>query len=108
MFPDWTPRGDPVHRGVVPDPRGRGIRHAPVRDHAEVVADASVWENGYLTNVDTAAGSVAAVASPVRFSATPARTSAVAPELGRHTEEVLLELGYTWEEIAGLSGDAVV
>jgi len=26
----------------------------------------------------------------------------VAPELGEHTEEVLLEIGYTWDDIAHL------
>jgi crotonobetainyl-CoA:carnitine CoA-transferase CaiB-like acyl-CoA transferase len=75
-----------------------GIRCAPVRDHAEVLADPNVWANGYLVNVD----GVDAVAAPVAFSATPARTSATAPELGQHTEEVLLELGYSWGDIARL------
>jgi crotonobetainyl-CoA:carnitine CoA-transferase CaiB-like acyl-CoA transferase len=85
-----------------------GIRHAPVRNHAEVVADPSVWANGYLQNVSTPTGEVAVVASPVRFSATPAHPGAVAPELGQHTEEVLLELGYSWEEIAALSSEGAI
>jgi formyl-CoA transferase/CoA:oxalate CoA-transferase len=85
-----------------------GIRHAPVRTHAEVVADPSVWENGYLQRVPTPAGEVTVVASPVRFSRTPARTGALAPELGQHTEEVLLELGYSWEDISALAGDGAV
>ena len=75
-----------------------GLRHAPVRDHAEVIADPDVWANGYLVNVD----GTDVVAAPVRFSATPAQPSAVAPELGQHTEEVLLELGYSWDDIARL------
>ena len=29
-----------------------GLRFAPVRDHASVVADPAVWENGYLSLVD--------------------------------------------------------
>ncbi len=76
-----------------------GLRHAPVRDHAAVVADPGVWENGYL--VRTAAGDPM-VASAVRFSDTPARTGEVAPELGQHTEEVLLEADLTWDDIAAL------
>ena len=42
------------------------------------------------------------VASPVRFTATPAAPRGAAPELGQHTEEVLLEAGYGWEDIARL------
>lgn len=82
-----------------------GLRFAPVRDHASVVADASVWENGYLARVDdpSSPGSqISVVGTPVRFSDTPAVPGALAPELGQHTEEVLLEVGYSWEEIAEL------
>ncbi|MEO5830836.1 MAG: CoA transferase [Rhodanobacter sp.] len=38
------------------------------------------------------AGSVPGVASPVRFSATPVQYRHAAPELGRHTQDVLQEL----------------
>ena len=40
--------------------------------------------------------------NPVRYSATPVRTPELAPELGQHTEEVLLELGYDWDQITAL------
>ena len=75
-----------------------GLRYAPVRDHGEVVADPDVWANGYLATVD----GTDVVAAPVSFSDTPARSPSTAPELGQHTEEVLLELGYTWDDIAAL------
>ena len=38
--------------------------------------------------------------SPIRMSETPTAPSASAPELGQHTEEILIELGYTWERLA--------
>ena len=81
------------------------LRHAPVRDHAGVVADPAVWENGYLVR---RCRRHALVASPVRFSDTAARTGEVAPELGQHTEEVLLEAGFTWDEIAALQAAGAV
>jgi crotonobetainyl-CoA:carnitine CoA-transferase CaiB-like acyl-CoA transferase len=75
------------------------LRHAPVRTHADVIADPGVWENGYLTR--TADGDPV-VASAVRFSDTPARTGEVAPELGQHTEEILLEADFSWDDITAL------
>jgi crotonobetainyl-CoA:carnitine CoA-transferase CaiB-like acyl-CoA transferase len=86
-----------------------GIRHAPVRNYAEVVADQAMWDNGYFAEVETPDGDkVRVVGNPVRFSDTPARFRAVPPELGQHTEEVLLEVGYTWEQIARLSEQGAV
>jgi crotonobetainyl-CoA:carnitine CoA-transferase CaiB-like acyl-CoA transferase len=83
---------------------GAGMRFAPVRDHSEVLADPGAWENGYLRSVPGPSGEEVTVpGSPVRFSATPARSVATAPELGQDTEAVLLELGYSWEEIAHLA-----
>src|SRR4029079_18994494 len=77
-----------------------GRRFAPVRNHAEVAADPSVWENEYLVEVDGPDGKAKVVSSPVRFSETPAVLGVAVPELGQHTEEVLLEAGFTWEELA--------
>lgn len=89
--------------------RPAGIRYAPVHDHSQVVVDPNAWDNEYLVEVaDAERGAVKVVASPVRFSETPARTPVIAPELGQHTEEVLLELGYTWEEISALRDAAAI
>jgi len=79
------------------------IRHAPVRDYAAVAADPQVWENGYLSAVAADDGTeVRVVGSPIMLSESPAQVAAAAPELGQHTEEVLLELGYSWDDIGEL------
>ena len=79
------------------------IRYAPVRDYAAVAADPQVWENGYLSAVAADDGTeVKVVGSPIALSDSPAQVAATVPELGQHTEEVLLELGYSWDEIGEL------
>ncbi len=85
--------------------RTAGVRHAPVRDHREVAEDPGVWANGYLTRTEDGE---AVVGTPVQFSDTPATPAATPPELGQHTEEVLLELGYTWADITRLADEGTI
>jgi crotonobetainyl-CoA:carnitine CoA-transferase CaiB-like acyl-CoA transferase len=88
-----------------------GLRFAPVRDHAEVANDPGVRANGYITTVpdpDREGSDRALVRVPVNFSDPPADLPAHVPELGQHTEEVLLEVGYSWDDITALSGEGAI
>jgi crotonobetainyl-CoA:carnitine CoA-transferase CaiB-like acyl-CoA transferase len=44
----------------------------------------------------------------MQFSETPAEITSVAPQLGANTEEVLIEAGYSWEELAELKDAKVI
>ncbi|MEA3216457.1 MAG: hypothetical protein QOJ19_2613 [Acidimicrobiia bacterium] len=81
-------------------------RFAPVNDYAQLVADPQPWENGYLVQAEhPELGSIPVIGSPIHFSETPAEPGAAAPDLGRHTEEVLLEVGFSWEELDQLRAE---
>ena len=66
--------------------------------------------NGYLLELDhPAAGKVLVSGAPVTLQRRSWRPRPKpAPELGQHTEEVLLELGYSWEEIGALRDSGAV
>ncbi|MBI2963831.1 MAG: hypothetical protein HYY35_08765 [Deltaproteobacteria bacterium] len=48
------------------------------------------------------------MSSPLDFSDTRWGVRIPPPELGQHTEEILLELGYGWEKITALKGERVI
>jgi len=81
---------------------------APLKTPIEVHADPQVKANGLLPEVTTAEGvRLALAASPVQFDGEPACPTA-APTHGQHTEEILLELGLTWEDVAKLKETGAV
>ena len=80
---------------------------APVQAVEELLDDEQVRANGYVGTVEHDAGAFRSPAGPVQFDEHPP-TLTRAPEAGEHTEEILLDLGIDWADIARLKDDGVI
>jgi len=87
----------------------RQVPVAPVNDYADLVKDPQVIANEYLTELDhPVLGRIQEVGIPIKMSKTPGRVRHSAPELGQHTEEILLETGYGWEDIQAFRSARII
>ncbi len=84
------------------------IRCAPVQDYRAVAADEQASANGYVVAFEGESEDARAVGNPIRMSDTPVEPASRPPELGEHTEEVLLEAGDDWGEIEQLRGSGAI
>lgn len=75
----------------------------PIQTPLEVSNDLQALANEYFVYMNhSTSGKTKMVGFPWQFSETPASCRREAPELGQHTDEVLLDLGYTAGEMATL------
>ncbi len=80
-----------------------------VQTPLEVTTDPQALANGFFTEVNhPVGGKMKLVNTPVNFRQDPASIRTPAPEVGQHTEEILLELGYDWDHIAELKEDGAI
>jgi crotonobetainyl-CoA:carnitine CoA-transferase CaiB-like acyl-CoA transferase len=87
--------------------RGLSTPWTVVQNADEAANDPQVLANNFVVSVDGSAGPYPLVASPAQFDGVPPSLQH-APEHGQHTEEILLELGRTWDDIIALKEAGVV
>ena len=81
---------------------------SPVQSYQQILVDDQARINGYIRTVEHPdLGEVKIVGHPFKMSKTPPVIRGPAPEIGQHTEEILLELGYGWDQIEALRSGEV-
>ena len=85
--------------------------YGKVQTPTEVITDPQALANDFFAEVEyPGAGKIKLVTTPIKFSRNPASSSAELPPLscGQHNEEILLELGYNWDDIGRLKEQGVI
>jgi crotonobetainyl-CoA:carnitine CoA-transferase CaiB-like acyl-CoA transferase len=80
-----------------------------VDSYSQLAANPQVRANKWIVDIDhPTAGRMPVVGVLPQLSKTPGEIRSVAPTLGQHTEEILLDMGYTTEDIAGFKDSGVI
>ena len=83
--------------------RARGLICAPVNSVEDIPLDPQIAANGFVFDYDhEVLGKTKTIGFPVSYGKLKQEVRSGAPELGQHTEEILLDAGYSWEEIESL------
>jgi crotonobetainyl-CoA:carnitine CoA-transferase CaiB-like acyl-CoA transferase len=86
-----------------------GIPYARRQTVLDAISDVQAKESGCFVEYEhPEAGLIKQLANPIMMSKTPASVRMPAPEFGQHTEEILLEYGYTWDDIAKFQEDGTI
>ncbi|MEX2245123.1 MAG: CoA transferase [Dehalococcoidia bacterium] len=80
-----------------------GMFAAPVQDYPSLAKDPQVLANGYIHEVDHPGHDPVRMAGVgIAVDGEPVTVPRLSPQHGEHTETVLLEAGYTWDDIQHL------
>jgi crotonobetainyl-CoA:carnitine CoA-transferase CaiB-like acyl-CoA transferase len=74
----------------------------------DVANDQQAYENGFFEEVEVDGYKFKMIHSPVTFSETPGTIRTLAPELGQDTETVLMDYGYSWDDLSAMKEQGVI
>jgi formyl-CoA transferase len=87
-----------------------GIVWTPVPSNfEEVIQDPQLYANEHIVEVEhPSLGLGKTLTTPIRLNKGAPKIRRLAPEIGQHNEDILLEMSYTWEEIIKLKDKGVI
>ncbi|MFN8544467.1 MAG: CoA transferase [Candidatus Binatia bacterium] len=91
--------------------RAAGLAASTICDLSDLARDPQAWENQYLveTHCEEVQRQVVVRGLPVALARTPGTVRHLGPELGQHTEELLVDtLGYSWEQVGEFKEQGVI
>jgi crotonobetainyl-CoA:carnitine CoA-transferase CaiB-like acyl-CoA transferase len=89
--------------------RDNKMRCDPCLNYKEVCEHPQVAANEMITSVKhPTRGNVKLLNVPVKLKQTPGKVQGPSPQLGEHTEEILLKLGYSVKDIAEMEKQGVI
>ena len=88
---------------------GSELVFSPVQTPVEALEDPQAIANNVIEKFDHPVwGEIELLPAPQKFTETPGTYRTPAPEWGQHTEEILQELGYTWEDIGSFKDKQII
>jgi crotonobetainyl-CoA:carnitine CoA-transferase CaiB-like acyl-CoA transferase len=80
-----------------------------VADYRQVLSSEQARINGYVMDLEhPVAGRIPVTGCPVTLNHEITHEAGPVPEHGQHSEQVLLEIDYTWEQISALRDASVI
>jgi len=88
---------------------GAGLIFAPIQKITDIKSDPQAIANNYVTPFKhRVLGDIQMPGYPIQFSACDTDTLSAAPQLGEHTDEILVDLGYSKGDIKDLRDADIV
>ncbi|MFC1920913.1 CaiB/BaiF CoA transferase family protein [Chloroflexota bacterium] len=85
-----------------------GCMYGRVQTPQEVITDPQALANDFYADIEFPEGKMKTINTPVKFYQNPASVRTAPPELAQDNEVILLEMGYTWEDIARLKDEGAI
>lgn len=82
---------------------------APINTLSQLFKEEQVKINEMIIDIDhPTAGKIKTLGIPVKLSKTPGRVQSPPPRLGQHTDQILINLGYTQDEIDRMRNEKII